>query len=297
MELQKELKSLESNMAQLRNEKSKELKKIENEMDEETKKELKQKMDNHNELMDNKEKELGDLQAEKEKANEDLDKAKKDGQDKVKQQADEERKLREETVDKLGEDLKKKEEDWKRRLANKDARKKEEEENLKATMSDDLQYQKDQHEISKKSILYEHEKEVGTLTKDLSDKKKDLDAILAEKSQQMFDNENEIISKLADQKKQMEEKFLAEVKEKNLILNKEFEMQVEKLEKDHEQQLARVNQKKTSEEQKVIRANNMNNELGNDENFVHINYLFYANFIVYREEDKIVGEAGSREGC
>ena len=59
--------------------------------------------------------------------------------------------------------------------------------------------------------------------------------------------------------------MIAELKEKNDLMNNEFDMQVKRIESDHEQQLTRVNQKKKTEEEKVIRANNMNTELGNNQ--------------------------------
>ena len=157
--LQKELKSLESNLAEQRSEKSKELTRIKKEMDEEMKKELEQKEEGHRDLMKEKEEEQEQLQEDAKTATENLEKAKTDGKDRLEQQAEEERVLREETVDNLRGELKKKEEDWIKRLENKDARRKEEEENLKAIMTADDQHQKDQHEIAKKNLEYEHETE------------------------------------------------------------------------------------------------------------------------------------------
>merc|ERR1711860_420454 len=69
-----------------------------------------------------------------------------------------------------------------------------------------------------------------------------------------------ITKKLADIKKNLDRLF-AELKKKNNLLNKEFEMEVMRLEGNYEQQLARVNRKKNTEEEKIIRTNNKNNEL------------------------------------
>ena len=92
-----------------------------------------------------------------------------------------------------------------------------------------------------------------------------------------------MITKLADKKKQQEERLSAELKEKNDLMNKEFENHVKRLESDQEQQLTRVNQKKKIEEEKVIRANNMNTELGKKETIKPIFFLF-PNY--YREENQ-----------
>ena len=123
-------------MAKQKNEKAKELQKVESEMDEEMKRELKQKEEGHHDLMEEKEKELKGLQDKVKEANENLDRVKKDGVEMLEQQAEEDRTLLEETVANLNEEI------------------------LKAIMADDLydpQHQKDQHEISKAE---DHIKEV-----------------------------------------------------------------------------------------------------------------------------------------
>ena len=102
------------------------------------------------------------------------------------------------------------------------------------------------------------------MTKRIADTQKNLDAIFSEMSQQSYDNENEMITKLTNQKKEQEDRLFAELKKKNNLLNKEFEMEVMRLEGNYEQHLARINRKKNTEEEKIIRTNNMNTELGKD---------------------------------
>ena len=48
-----------------------------------------------------------------------------------------------------------------------------------------------------------------------------------------------------------------------MFLNKDFEMKLERKETEHDQQIARAKFQASMEEQKVIRANHLNFELGN----------------------------------
>ena len=68
---------------------------------------------------------------------------------------------------------------------------------------------------------------------------------------------------LADLQRHLEQRFSTEKDEKIMILNKDFEMKIERKETDYKQQLSRIKFQNNMEEQKVIRANNLISELGN----------------------------------
>ena len=67
---------------------------------------------------------------------------------------------------------------------------------------------------------------------------------------------------LTNLQRELEEKHSKEEKEKIFWLTKEFEMKLQRQENEHEKQIERQKFQTTNEEAKVIRANNLNFELG-----------------------------------
>ena len=175
---------------------------------------------------------------------------------------EEERIQREQTVDNMKGEFKKREMEWQRRLKNMDTRHKNEVEDLNKEMEDALHHQKDQYDIKVKSLSNDHEKELDSVMMQLNDSQKELAEVTAEKAQQMFEHENEMKIQLTDLQRQLEDKFLLEKNEKIMVMNKDFEMKMERKEAGHDQDLERVKFQTSLEEQKVIRANNLNFELG-----------------------------------
>ena len=228
----------------------------------EMEKKLAQKDTDHHNEMNDKAAELKELQDMVYKANENLDKARLDATNKLEEQKKDERILNEQTIDSISGDLKKREKEFQRTLKNMSYRHKEEVENLIAKMENDYKHQKDQNDIKIKSLNNDHDKKLDSFLKQLNDSQLKLKDITAEKDRQMFEFENEKKIQMADMQRLLEEKFIIEKNEKILFLNKDFDMKMDRKEKEHDQQLARVKFQTSMEKQKVIRANHMNSELG-----------------------------------
>ena len=125
-----------------------------------------------------------------------------------------------------------------------------------------LHHQKDQFNIKIKSMRNDYDKELETVKKQLADSQKKLEAVSNEQDQQMFDHESDLKVKLAELQRHLEEQFSNEKDEKLMILEKDFEMKIERKETEHQQQLSMIKFQHAMEEQKVIRANNLNFEHG-----------------------------------
>ena len=249
-------------MAQLKLDKTQEIIKTKEEMTLEMERKVAQIENDNFDQMNKKDLELKDLQERVYKANENLDKARVESANKLEQLREDERILREQTVDNMKGEFRKREMEWQRRLKNMDTRHKNEVEDLNKEMEDALHHQKDQFDIKVKSLNNDHEKELDSVMMQLNDSQKVLAEVTAEKAQQMFEHENEMKIQLTDLQRQLEDKFLLEKNEKIMFMNKDFEMKMDRKKMDHDQELARIKFQTSLEEQKVIRANNLNFELG-----------------------------------
>lgn len=257
-DLQKKVKCLESDVAQLKLEKFQEVNKVKGDLTLEMEKKLAQRDIDHHDEIKERAIELKELQGQLCKLNEHLDQARLESANKLEQQREDERILREKTVDNMKAEFQKKEKEFKRRQKVMDTRHKQEVEDLNKDMEKALHHQKDQYNIKVKSMRNDFDKELETVKKQLDDSQKKLEAVSAEKDQQMFDHESDIRVKLADLQRHLEEQFSIEKDEKLLVQEKDFEMKMERKVTEHEQQLSRIKFQHAMEEQKVIRANNLN---------------------------------------
>ncbi len=280
-DLQRKVKCLESDVAQLKLEKCQEVNQVKEDLTLEMEKKLAQRDMDHHDEMKERAIELKELQDQLSKTNENLDQARLESANKLEQQREEERILRETTVDNMNKEFQKKEKEFKRRLNNMDIRHKEKVEDLNKDMENALKHQKDQYNIKAKSMSNDHDKELEIVKKQLDDANKKLEAVSAEKVQEMFDHENEMKIHLADLQRHLEQRFSTEKDEKIMMLNKDFEMKIERKETEQEQQLSRIKFQNNMEEQKVLRANNLISELGNSEHYFDVLTTF-----CFREEDK-----------
>ena len=229
----------------------------------EMEKKLSQKDIDHQKEMNGKAVELKELQDMVYKANENLDKARVESSKKLEEQKEDEKGFSDQTIDSLSGELRKREKEFQRILKSMEYRHKEEVKNLERKRDNDVNYLKDQYDLKIKSLKIDHEKERKSLMKKLNDTQNELERITAEKDQQMFEHENEMKIQMADMQRFLEEKFMSEKNEKISFLNKDFEMKLERKETEHDQQIARAKFQASMEEQKVIRANHLNFELGN----------------------------------
>ena len=280
-DLQRKVKCLESDVTQLKLEKCQEVNQVKEDLTLEMEKKLAQRDMDHHDEMKERAIELKELQDQLSKTNENLDQARLESANKLEQQREEERILRETTVDNMNKEFQKKEKEFKRRLNNMDIRHKEKVEDLNKDMENALKHQKDQYNIKAKSMSNDHDKELEIVKKQLDDANKKLEAVSAEKVQEMFDHENEMKIQLADLQRHLEQRFSTEKDEKIMMLNKDFEMKIERKETEQEQQLSRIKFQNNMEEQKVLRANNLISELGNSEHYFDVLTTF-----CFREEDK-----------
>ena len=229
----------------------------------EMEKKLAQKDIDHHDEMNDKAIELKELQDMVYKANENLDRARVEAANKLEEQKEDEKGLNDQTIESLSGELKKREKEFQRKLKNIEQRYKEEVENLERKRDNDVSYLKDQYDLKIKSLKIDHEKELQSIIKKLNDTQNELERISAEKDQQIFEHENEMKIQMADMQRLLEEKFMSEKNEKISFLNKDFEMKLERKETEHDQHIARAKFQASMEEQKVIRANHLNFELGN----------------------------------
>ena len=228
----------------------------------EMEKKLSQKDINHYDEMNDKAIELKELQNMVYKANENLDRARVEAAKKLEEQRDDEKGLNDQTVDNMSGELKKREKEFQRILKNMDCRHKEELENLHKKRDNDLRHLKDQYDLKIKKLKIDHDKELENFSKKLNETQIKLEDVSAEKERQIFEHENEMKIQMADMQRHLEEKFMSEKNEKTLFLDKDFEMRMERMEAEHDQQIARVKFQASLEEQKAIRANHLNFELG-----------------------------------
>ena len=260
--LQKRVKCLEYDVAQLKLDHVQEVNKVKEDMILEMEKKLTQKDIDHHDEMNDKAIELKELQDMVYKANENLDRARVEAANKLEEQKEDEKGLNDQTIESLSGELKKREKEFQRILKSMEYRHKEEVKNLERKRDSDVNYLQDQYDLKIKSLKIDHDKELEGFMKKLNDTQNELERISAEKDQQMFEHENEMSIQMADMQRLLEEKFMSEKNEKILFLNKDFEMKLERKETEHDQQIARAKFQASMEEQKVIRANHLNFELG-----------------------------------
>ena len=254
--LQKRVKCLEYDVAQLKLDHVQEVNKVKEDMILEMEKKLTQKDIDHHEEMNDKAIELKELQDMVYKANENLDRARVEAAaNKLEEQKEDKKGISDQTIESLSGELRKREKDMEHRY-------KEEVENMERKRDIDVSYLKVQYDLKIKSLKIDHDKERKSLMKKLNDTQNELERITAEKDQQMFEHENEMKIQMADMQRFLEEKFMSEKNEKISFLNKDFEMKLERKETEHDQQIARAKFQASMEEQKVIRANHLNFELG-----------------------------------
>ena len=260
--LQKRVKSLEYDVAQLKLDHVQEVNKVKEDMILEMEKKLTQKDIDHHEEMNDKAIELKELQDMVYKANENLDRARVEAANKLEEQKEDEKGISDQTIESLSGELKKTQKEFQRILKNMEYCHKEEVKNLERKRDNDVSYLQDQYDLKIKSLKIDHDKELEGFMKKLNDTQNELERISAEKDQQMFEHENEMKIQMADMQRFLEEKFMSEKNEKISFLNKDFEMKLERKETEHDQQIARAKFQASMEEQKVIRANHLNFELG-----------------------------------
>ena len=261
--LQKRVKCLEYDVAQLKLDHVQEVNKVKEDMILEMEKKLTQKDIDHHEEMNDKAIELKELQDMVYKANENLDRARVEAAaNKLEEQKEDKKGISDQTIESLSGELRKREKEFQRKLKDMEHRYKEEVENMERKRDIDVSYLKVQYDLKIKSLKIDHDKELEGFMKKLNDTQNEVERISAEKDQQMFEHENEMSIQMADMQRLLEEKFMSEKNEKISFLNKDFEMKLERKETEHDQQIARAKFQASMEEQKVIRANHLNFELG-----------------------------------
>ena len=217
--------------------------------------------DNHDEMI-KKKVELTQAQEEVKNIQHDADMAKVENERNLEQQREEERLVREQTVNSMKEEFAMKDRDFQRQYTLKDAEHKAIIEELNKKKESDFVHLRDLNRTEIKQMTNDHQIKVEELTAQIKKTQKELEAATSEMAKQLFDHQHDLKIKLADQERETEQAYVIEANEKLVFWRNDVQMRKKLMDETHEQNLAKVKFQIKEEEQKAIRAKDLNFELG-----------------------------------